>query len=387
MFTNVMVASPSIALPMVMAGRHGSGYYHHIPGIYVSGSLAGWFVFFSLIAVQGVLLNVLPLRHFSRISLFVQSTVLIALLCAIPWVLTIPDALNYMDRRPGWAFFAPPLWFLGFAGEEDGDQVIAGNTERFTQQLAKLAIIGTFGSFLTAIAVYLWSYRRHRVRVLESPDLEGKTARLFNFEDVVTRFISRPQELAVWSFVVKTFARSRQHRLILAAFTALAFAVCSELLIGGILNPRLGNVYAALPRQTAISIPLAFSLFTLCGFRYVFRLPFELKANWIFRLYAPGNKPSFIAAIEKVFLSCGVCAFGSIGSRRGDLVTRRLGRALRRLGLRTRLLDLSGSASFFLPNAPFHVIVPARATNDLTTNDSSVCSGSRCLRVGLQRGR
>src|ERR1041385_3251528 len=59
------------------------------------------FVFFSLLALQGILLNVLPGRVFDRVSLFVQSAVLIATLGAMP----------LYDREPvaGWW---PPFWFL-----------------------------------------------------------------------------------------------------------------------------------------------------------------------------------------------------------------------------------------------------------------------------------
>ena len=42
-------------------------------------------------------------------------------------------------------------------------------------------------------------------------------------------------------------------------------------------------------RQAAISAPLALSLFVLAGFRYLFRLPVELSANWVFRVTEPGR--------------------------------------------------------------------------------------------------
>src|SRR5207249_10965362 len=40
----------------------------------------------------------------------------------------------------------------------------------------------------------------------------------------------------------------------------------------------------------------------LAGFRYLFRLPVELRANWIFRLNEPGNRRIFLAAVERFLL-------------------------------------------------------------------------------------
>ena len=59
--------------------------------------------------------------------------------------------------------------------------------------------------------------------------------------------------------------------------------------------------------QAAISIPLAFSIFVLTGFRYLFRLPVELPANWVFRVNEPGNRRIFLAAVER-FLLCWAVA-------------------------------------------------------------------------------
>src|SRR6266581_993736 len=61
------------------------------------------FVFFSLLACQGILLNVLPSRWFTRGSLFVQAAVFIATLGLLPFI----------GRQPVAAAWWPPIWFLG----------------------------------------------------------------------------------------------------------------------------------------------------------------------------------------------------------------------------------------------------------------------------------
>jgi len=47
-------------------------------------------------------------------------------------------------------------------------------------------------------------------------------------------------------------------------------------------------------------------MFVLAGFRYLFRLPVELPANWIFRVNEPGNRRIFLAAVERFLLYCAV---------------------------------------------------------------------------------
>ena len=44
----------------------------------------------------------------------------------------------------------------------------------------------------------------------------------------------------------------------------------------------------------------------LAGLLYLFRLPVELRANWVFRIHEPGNGPSFLAGVESFVLCWGV---------------------------------------------------------------------------------
>jgi hypothetical protein len=51
---------------------------------------------------------------------------------------------------------------------------------------------------------------------------------------------------------------------------------------------------------------LALSLFTLAGLHYLFRLPVEPRANWIFRLYEPGHSIDMLSAVEWYMIYGGV---------------------------------------------------------------------------------
>jgi hypothetical protein len=295
---------PSVLFPAVMAGRYDPHLVRQIPGFFVSGTLAGFFVFFSLVTVQGVLLNVLPVRQFQRVSLAAQGVLLAVLLCAMPLVFSIPNLSPYMDRRPSWAVFAPPLWFLGI------DQIIAGHGEPLARRLSNIAYASVAVSAACAVLTYLWSYRRHRTRVIESPGgVETRTVSHRWAAQLADRLVPDPRALAVFDFIAKSFARSRQHRLILTAFGAIALAVISqgfaELLIQG---GRFQRISASAPafRQAMIAVPLALSLFTLSGLRYLFRLPVELRANWIFRVYEPGNAAALLTGAERFLIYGGI---------------------------------------------------------------------------------
>ncbi len=312
-FASLYIVSTTFVPACILAGvmtapPYGVGSFVQIPAVFISSSLAAFFVVFALIAAQGILLNVVPIRRFSNVSLTVQGCLLMSLLCALPLVFSAPDLYRFMDQRPGWAAYAPPVWFLGL------HQVIAGNREPFALRMAAAALISCAASASTAVAAYLWTYQRHRIRVLESPAVE-KAAGSGRFERLTHAVIRQPREFAVFAFIAKGLARSPLHRLILTAFAALAIALVFESLASIALSAgfRGFSMNTSTVRQAVLSAPLALTLFVLAGFRYLFRLPVELRANWVFRLSEAGNRRSLLAGVER-FLLWGAVATVSIAT-------------------------------------------------------------------------
>ena len=291
-------------LPAVMAGRYIGNGGAKMMGLFVSTCLASLFVFFCLVALQGVLLNIVPARHFPRVSLFVQGALFIALLGLLPLALSISGQYRWLQQRPEILWSLPPVWFLGLG------QAILGNTEPLASDLGWLAMQALGASVALAMLTYVWSYRRHRVRVLETQvqpqSGAGWMARLG--AGLAERSMPDPRERGIFSFVAATLGRSRQHRMVLTAFVALAGAV----VVQGFLSLFLGlgfrgwEVKTFALRQAAVSAPLALSLFGLAGFRYLFRLPVELRANWLFRINEGGNRETFLRAVDRFLLWWGV---------------------------------------------------------------------------------
>lgn len=285
-------ALPSIVLPAVMSNGWDPHPVRQLPAIFVSSSLAGAFVFLSLVGVQGILLNVVSIRRFPQVSLWMQGLLLTLFLCALPFAFSIPDLQAHMNEHPFWAPYAPPLWFLGL------DQVMIGNREIFARSLAILSVAGLSSVAAAAILTYIWSYRRHRTRILESPGL-ANTAKLALPSALFERLLPRPRMLATFDFTVKGLARSRHHRLILTAFCGAAMAV--------ILQQFTGSAdHATVERQAVVAAPLALSLSTLAGLRYLFRHPVELRANWLFRMHQSGGAGEMLAGVDRFLLYCAV---------------------------------------------------------------------------------
>src|SRR5437879_3846969 len=192
MFIVAVTLLPSITLPMVMAGKNAPDSARQIPAIFVSSTLAALFVFLSLIALQGVLLNITPVRHFARVSLAAQGALLTGLLCGLALSFSIPSLQRSMRQRPDWIVWVPPAWFLGL------DQVMMGNREPVASRLAWTSLTAVAASAGAALLTYLWSFRRNRMRLLESPVTSRKTSKWAWLAALGDPLIRDPRELAVF---------------------------------------------------------------------------------------------------------------------------------------------------------------------------------------------
>src|SRR5262249_40395098 len=158
------------------------------------------------------------------VSLFVQGALLTVLICALPLLLSVPSLYQYMDQRPRFALWLPPVWFLGL------DQTLLGVREPFVAELARRALISVPAAALAAVAAYLGSYRRQKVRLLEPPVTARHESGWLNRVRGAWRERCLPAapEQAVFGFTAATLARSRTHRMVLTGFVALAVALIVE---------------------------------------------------------------------------------------------------------------------------------------------------------------
>lgn len=297
---------PSAGLPAMMSPQRGTPQFavfgpmgEHVPGIFAACLSAGMFVFFTMVALQGVLLNALPPRVADRTLSYLQAGLLMAFMAAVPLAIAIPGWTPQMHLRPDWIWWAPPVWFLGI------HQWIVGG-DSLGAPMARVGLVALIASLVSALAAYWWSYRRHRVRVLESAG-QAEQARGSVWAPPL-----HPRTQAVFSFITVTLARSSRHRVILAAFAGMAIAITTNGVTGAVVaSSRLAIDRVPLP-TLLFAAQLAFSLFVLAGLQYLFRLPVEPRANWLFRIHEPGHTVVLMAGIEAFLLIYGVAPVSAL---------------------------------------------------------------------------
>jgi hypothetical protein len=55
-----------------------------------------------------------------------------------------------------------------------------------------------------------------------------------------------------------------------------------------------------------MSVPLVLSFFILCGIRYVFTVPAELPANWVFRIAGSSDINDYMGGVRKAVVLIGI---------------------------------------------------------------------------------
>ena len=188
---------PSLMLSVVSSGRYQQNGFLSMITLFIAASMAGLFVFFVLVAFQGILLNLAPARCLSAVKLFSQGVLLVLFLCAIPLALSIPGFYWAMDERPHYAQWITPVWFLAL------DQWLLGNREESpVWRLALWAAGGVGSAALSDIAAYFWSYRYHRVSVLERSGDLTKPAAVLNRFGIGAADLSDPSRRGAGCFCV-----------------------------------------------------------------------------------------------------------------------------------------------------------------------------------------
>ena len=152
-----------ILLPSILAGA-GAAFLVSFTAQAAAAGLECFFVFFAIVALQGVLLNTLPGRWFVRVSVWVQGGLIAVLLFAglrTWWVQKWgPDMLA---RLPEFGRWAPPVWFAGL------HETLLGARDPFFDEMARRAVLASVSAVALAAVTYLVSYRRYRRLILEAP--------------------------------------------------------------------------------------------------------------------------------------------------------------------------------------------------------------------------
>ncbi len=248
--------------------------------------------FLLVLAMQGLLSNLLPYSAFRRAGVFVQLVGVVGLLTVFVLYPDLSGMLPKLRQSGGWVVWAyPPFLFLGL------EETLAGTRDPLFEQLAGYALAWLVGSGLMAAATYSLSYKRHLRRTLEAPQGEEAVEASGRATRAIARILARtPVGNGVLSFMVKTIARSGRQRLMLCASLGVGVAFA----FGGLVIRQ--NATAA----ELVSVPLVISFFAISGLRYIFTLPAELAANLAFRVSGSLTFPPVMGAIRWTMFGIGV---------------------------------------------------------------------------------
>ncbi len=278
----------SIAWPVLVFAPANSGIIGMIRSLaayWITMLAAGAFIFCCVLGVQGLAAQ-LPRRLFLRLSAFLQMAALclfvgVYFLYFLQPSLATPEALSAAKNQSalGWL---PSYWFLGLF------QALNGSMYPAMAPLARRACVGIAIAIVCAGASFLLSYFRTLRKIVEEPDIEPGI-RGVNW---LPRF-GNSLGTAVVQFSIRTLLRSRQHRVILAFYLGIGFALVT--LVWKNSGPSapvtalIGAIFSSIVMMTAWVV----------GTRVVFAMPLDLRANWIFRVTSIHRTQEYLAAIRR----------------------------------------------------------------------------------------
>ena len=284
---------PTLVAPFEFAGRWAidPSIFMAIVAQAAAGGGVCIFVFFALVAIQGLILNLAPAAWYARVSLWVQALLAGAMLLVGLRLWTIREwTFETVRRIPEFGVWWPPVWFAGVR------EHMLGNQDPFWNAMAARGVLALAGTVTLALGLYLTSYRRYRKLLLEGPSRgDAARARRWSPLDLLSR---DPRQQAILHFMSATLARSRTHRTIWLAYIGGAAAV---LINSSIVD---GALMVARRRQAGFGFlilfwPLACTAILLPGLRHAMSIPAELRAHWIFRLHEAEGRRAWMQAVER----------------------------------------------------------------------------------------
>jgi len=276
----LMVATGAV---MVLALLPGVGF-PALSGSPVAATLAAlvascYFMFFALVAIQGVVLNVVPPRRFARVTGSLQAFLAAGMLILLVLSFSIGPPVARWATRPEAARWLPPVWFLGVCDPS-------------MPALASRAKVGLAMAVMLVLAAYTVSYRRHRALMMEGVSASVRERR---WVGAIFEFLVRdPREQAVMAFLAKGIAGEGPHRMILMGYGGFGVAVLLGLL----------------GRRPVAAAPFVFGhivllTFLLLGLRHSFSIPVELRANWAFRITEGEGRAQWRRAMDRFVIFFG----------------------------------------------------------------------------------
>lgn len=291
-------AVSSLFFPMVVTMEEPkfAAYVQFARAHFAGVLLASLFVSFALFALIGTLMVLLPDSVFRRISIYVRVLVVVLLLGLLCSTFAVAPLLSTLHAgAPSFLRWLPPVWFLGLS------RTILGKADSALAQMGTIGLWAMIAVAILAPLVYVLSYYRYFIRIPETLDttLRSRAPRiLFPMRLMDLVVLRSAYERATYRFAMKTLLRNDRHSLIFGGFAGLGIVIASQTLLSAV-----NQKPSAAPSAAMISVPFTLAYFLICGLRFVFDLPAELRANWVHRAILDYEQQAPGDAARKVILT------------------------------------------------------------------------------------
>jgi CubicO group peptidase (beta-lactamase class C family) len=289
-----LAGKPAVSLAEIAIPQAGGVYtwVRLLVAYWLTMIAAALFVFGVAASVQGLAAAALPRRHFVRANSWLQ----LATFCLVigvyflqPMVIR-PDVI--LAAQDGTGVSSPSLWFLGLFQALSGSEALT--------PLYHDAWLGLGLAVLGMAIAYALSYVRTLKQIAEQPDTAASVTRIGWLPACGTSI-----QTALVQFSIRTVFRSAQHRVILAFYWGVAFA----LVIVFVKSPageQLSEA-SAVSAWPETSLPLLISsvimtLFAVLAGRLAFAMPRDLPANWIFRVIPARDSAQYTSARRRALI-------------------------------------------------------------------------------------
>jgi pimeloyl-ACP methyl ester carboxylesterase len=296
-----------LIIPAVIVGHSGTAGWDNFARAFAGhacGTIAGSiFAALFFIALQGVLINVLPARIFRRLSPYVQAFSIFVLVTVILITPLIKESIPPLARSNQRLLdYVPMIWFLGAY-----ESLLPGGTlipQSFRWAHSAMTAIGV--AIALSVLCYWVGYYRYSRKILETPEFDD--ALLPSFRAAATKivdwlFLRNSTERGTFHFIEQISARSGKHRILTALYTAIATALAlSSLFVVDVSSTAPYPFRLSSAGSLEASLILTFVL--IAGLRATFNVPCDTNSNWIFRTAGVANISPFLKATQKwVFLN------------------------------------------------------------------------------------
>ena len=310
LFASIFVLSTNLIFGLAFSAAAGGRWAEHgilrrIAAHATTVGLASVFAGASVMSVQGLIAVLLPRSWLRSVSVVTQTAMICALILSLPAIAHSSSYAALLQTRAALSFVVPPVWFLAL------EQVMLGQRDAFSIQLASLALLGLAAAILAVAGCYLTIYRRFDQLVLRSSHVPWRGP-LWPTWLGPSSANQRPAQRAIAAFTATTLRRTGLHQVVFCSLSAIGAAVSVNSVIGfesGV-GPRGQAAMAWWFVEAVLEMPLVFFFFGIAAVRTALLLPLDVRANWVFRLTEnPATQSQLLASIERSLIWLGVMPY------------------------------------------------------------------------------